>query len=34
MKFLFRMMANLTDGKEGGTSDRIIAAVLAMAPEG
>jgi menaquinone-9 beta-reductase len=33
MRFLFRVMANLTDGKDGGTSDRIIAAVLAMAPE-
>jgi hypothetical protein len=33
MRFLFRLMANLTDGKDGGTSDRIIHAVLALAPE-
>jgi flavin-dependent dehydrogenase len=34
MAFLFRLMANLTDGKDGGTQDRILYAVLALAREG
>jgi len=34
MAFLFRLMANLNDGKDGGTGDRILHAIMAIAPEG
>jgi geranylgeranyl reductase family protein len=33
MAFLFRVMANLTDGAAGDTGDRIVHALLALAPE-
>jgi geranylgeranyl reductase family protein len=34
MEFALRVMANLTDGKKGDTQDRIMNALVAMAPRG
>jgi hypothetical protein len=33
MTFALRVMTGITDGPDGGTDDRVIAAMLALAPE-
>jgi hypothetical protein len=34
MRFALTFMANLTDGKEGRAQDKLMHAMLALAPEG